>query len=82
MNVGSKPLAPRLRLGVAMALYSGLLVASLATLSDWRIRLVTVAVVLLFAGRTLWQPRRTESPRPWGREADLPPGAAEDERGS
>ncbi|MGH3181564.1 MAG: hypothetical protein ACRDOE_06620 [Streptosporangiaceae bacterium] len=57
-----------------MALYAGLLVASLATLSDWRIRLGTVAVVLLFAGRTLWQPRRPDgepASRPWGRPADV-----------
>jgi hypothetical protein len=57
------------RMAAAMALYGALLVASLATLGDWRIRLATVAVVLLFAGRTLWAPRRT-APRPWGREAD------------
>ncbi|HUX66814.1 MAG TPA: hypothetical protein VMV31_04935 [Terriglobales bacterium] len=79
MQAGSKPRAPQLRIAVGMALYGALLVASLATLSDWRIRLATVAVILLFAGRTLWQPRRTEAPRPFGREADLAPGRSEEE---
>ncbi|HWG36120.1 MAG TPA: hypothetical protein VN690_00225 [Terriglobales bacterium] len=56
---------------MAMVLYGAVLVAALTTLSDWRIRLVTVAIVLLFAGRTLWQPRRTPSDEPWGRAADV-----------
>ena len=54
----------------AMAMYGALVVASLLTLSDWRIRLATVAVVLMFAGRTLWQPRPAAGEKPWGREAD------------
>jgi len=53
-----------------MAMYGALVVASLLTLSDWRIRLATVAVVLMFAGRTLWQPRPAAGEKPWGREAD------------
>ncbi len=67
--------APRGRLIAAGVLYGALLVASVATLSDWRIRLVTVAVVLLFAGRTMWAPRRP-APKPWGREADVADGDA------
>ncbi|HET9784639.1 MAG TPA: hypothetical protein VFP94_06745 [Terriglobales bacterium] len=64
------PKAPgNIRMLVAMALYVALIVAALATLSDWRIRLVTVAIVLLFAGRTLWAPRKS-APSPAGREAD------------
>jgi|GEM_PF-3727711 len=61
----------KLRLAVAMALYGAVLVAALTTLSDWRIRLVTVAIVLLFAGRTLWQPRRGPSEELRGRAADV-----------
>ncbi len=67
--------APRGRLLAAGVLYGALLVASLVTLSDWRIRLATVAVVLLFAGRTVWTPRRP-APRPWGRDADVADGDA------
>ena len=52
---------------LAAVLYGGLLVASLVTLTDWRIRLVTVAVILMFAARTLWQPR----PRTPGIDAAL-----------
>ncbi len=58
-----------MRLLVAMSLYGALLVACLLTLSDWRIRVVTVAIVLLFAGRTLWTPHKS-APSPAGREAD------------
>ena len=58
-----------MRLAMAMLMYAALLAASLLTLSDWRIRLVTVAIVLLFAGRTLWAPRKP-APSPLGREAD------------
>ena len=61
------------RLVGAMVLYAALLVLSLATLGDWRIRLATMVVILLFAGRTLWQPRRNAAPAPWGREADVAP---------
>ncbi|MGH9467538.1 MAG: hypothetical protein ACRD1Y_09290 [Terriglobales bacterium] len=57
------------RMAAAMLLYGGLLVAVLLTLSDWRIRLVTAAIVLLFAGRTLWAPRK-DAPSPVGRDAD------------
>ena len=53
-----------------MVLYGGLLVASLETLSDWRIRLATVAVIAMFAARTLWQKRAVAAAKPWGREAD------------
>jgi len=55
---------------LAMVLYGGLLVASLETLSDWRIRLATVAVIAMFAARTLWQKRAVAAAKPWGREAD------------
>ena len=65
-----KPM-PWKRLIVPMVLYAALLGLSLATLSDWRIRLVTVAIIALFAGRTLWQPR-SAAPAPWDREADRP----------
>ncbi|HET9784561.1 MAG TPA: hypothetical protein VFP94_06310 [Terriglobales bacterium] len=58
-----------MRLAMAMLMYAALLAASLWTLSDWRIRVVTVAIVLLFAGRTLWAPRKP-APTPFGREAD------------
>ncbi|MGH9488821.1 MAG: hypothetical protein ACRD04_14710 [Terriglobales bacterium] len=67
-----------MRLLVAMSLYGALLVACLLTLSDWRIRVVTVAIVLLFAGRTLWSPRQA-APSPVGRGADL--GREEREEG-
>jgi len=75
MSEAVKP-APGKRSGMkltgAMALYGVLLVLGLTTLSEWRIRLVTVAVIALFAGRTLWQPRIEAAPAPWGREADRP----------
>jgi len=68
--------APGKKLIGAMALYGVLLVLSLTTLSDWRIRLATVAVIALFAGRTLWQPawqpRSGAVVAPGGREADRP----------
>ena len=64
---------------VAAVLYGALLVASLTTLTDWRIRTATVAVILMFAARTLWQPRRRNGEKPWGRAADV--GAAEVEEG-
>ncbi|HXE32230.1 MAG TPA: hypothetical protein VN515_10580 [Terriglobales bacterium] len=63
------------RLILAAVLYGVLLAASLATLTDWRIRLATVAVICMFAARTLWQPRRPEREEPpWGRPADTDHG--------
>ncbi|MGH9477241.1 MAG: hypothetical protein ACRD1C_13070 [Terriglobales bacterium] len=68
-ELGRKKMSGGVRIAAAMVLYAGLLAAALATLSDWRIRLVTVAVVLLCAGRTLWAPRKA-APSPFSREAD------------
>ena len=54
-------------------LYAALLALSWTTLPDWRIRAATMAVILMFAGRTFWRPQRA-APAPWGREADGAPG--------
>ncbi|TAN23435.1 MAG: hypothetical protein EPN33_04610 [Acidobacteria bacterium] len=78
-SIGAAPpkASGNIRTLVAMVLYAALIVAALATLSDWRIRLVTVAIVLLFAGRTLWTPHK-EAPSPVGREADREEEAADE----
>ena len=51
------------KLGIALALYLGLAILAWFTLSDQRIRLATLAVLALFATRTLTHEfrKRTEA---------------------
>lgn len=69
----SRPRAGALGKVPALVLYAILLGLSYATLDDARLRLASVAILLAFAGLTLFHSAKPAPPA-WGRSADLAAG--------